>query len=84
MKITKTEKNEKSFKILKLCNIINFKTIRYKLTAPGNIILSIVNYKLRAVSILRLPKNKKTVKNSKFKKKLGEKSVEAIKKETFQ
>ena len=37
--------------------IINFKTIRYKLSAPGNIIHSIFNYKLmRSVSNLRQPK----------------------------
>ena len=37
---TKTEKKEKSSKIY---NITNFKTIRYKLTASGNIIYSIFN-----------------------------------------
>ena len=35
-------------------DIINFQTIRYKLTALGNIIHSIINYKLmRPVSDLR-------------------------------
>ena len=57
--------------------IMNFKTIRYKLTASGYIIHSILNYKpMRPVSNLRLPKEK----NSKLKKKLSEKSVEGIKK----
>ena len=51
---TKTEKYEKS---LKIYNIINFKYLRCKLTASGNIIYLIVNYKfMRPVSILRLPK----------------------------
>ena len=41
-------------------NIINFKTIRYKLTASGNIIQPILNYKLmRLVSILPLHKEQK-------------------------
>ena len=54
---TKFEKNDNSFKILSICNIINFNTIRYKLTASGNIIYSIFNYKLmRMVNTLRLPK----------------------------
>ena len=36
---------------------MNFKTIRYKLTASGNIIHSILIYKLmRPSTILRLPK----------------------------
>ena len=40
--------------------IINFKTIHYKLTASGNIIHSILNYKTRRpVSNLRLPKEQK-------------------------
>ena len=40
--------------------IIKFKTIRYKLTASGNIIHSILNYKpVRPVSNLRLPKEQK-------------------------
>ena len=45
-------------------NIKNFKTIRYKLTASGNIIHLMVNYKFtRPVSNLRLPKEKKANKN---------------------
>ena len=53
----KTEKNDKSFKTLSVYNIINFKTIRYKLTASSNITYSIFNYKLmRMVNTLRLPK----------------------------
>ena len=45
--------------------IKSFKIIRYQLTASGNIIHSIRNYKImRAISILRLPKEfKKTGKN---------------------
>ena len=54
---TKTEKNKKSWKILKIYNIINFETIRYKLTASGNLIHSILNYKLmRVVITVRVPK----------------------------
>ena len=48
-------------------NIINFETTRYKLTAPGNIIPWIHNYKLlKPVSILRLnflPKDYKSMQN---------------------
>ena len=41
--------------------IIRFDSILYKLTALRNVIQSILNYKLiRPVSILRLPKVKKT------------------------
>ena len=51
---TKTEKLENYFKMF----IINFKTIRYKLTASGNINHSILNYKpMRPVINLRLPKD---------------------------
>ena len=51
---TNTEKKEKYSKIY---DITNFKTIRYKLTAVGNIIHSIFNYKLlRPVNKLRLHK----------------------------
>ena len=40
--------------------MINFKTIRYKKTALGNIIHSTLNYKpMRPVSNLRLPKEQK-------------------------
>ena len=40
--------------------IINFKIIRYKLAASGNINHSILNYKpMRPVSNLRLPKEQK-------------------------
>ena len=50
----KNNKNKKNLKSLKINNIINFKTIRYKLTALGNIIHSILNYRLmRPVSVLR-------------------------------
>ena len=45
-KLTKTTtKTEKFGKSLQMCNIINFKTIRYKMTATGNIIHSMLNYK---------------------------------------
>ena len=38
-------------------NIINFKTIRYKMTASGKIIQSILNYKhMRPVWATKLPK----------------------------
>ena len=54
---TEFEKIEKSFKIVKKENILNFKTIRYYPTALVKIIHSILNYKfMRPVSILRLPK----------------------------
>ena len=53
---TKTEKLEKNFKMF----TINIKTIRYKLTASGNINHSILNYKpMRPVINLRLPKEQK-------------------------
>ena len=43
----------------KLKNVIHFQTVRYKLTASGNSIQSILNYKLmRLVSVLRLLKEK--------------------------
>ena len=42
---TKTEKIERSLKILKMYNIINFKIIRIKLTGLGNIMHSILIYK---------------------------------------
>ena len=52
----KTKKFEKKLKMY----LINFKTISYKLSALGNIIHSIFNYKpMRPVSKLRLLKNKK-------------------------
>ena len=64
--------------------LIIFKTIGYKLTASGNIIHLIVNYKfMRPVRILLLPKNK-TGKNSKLKQTLSKKIVNAIRKWTFQ
>ena len=53
---TETEKLEKYFKMF----IINFKTIRYKLTASGKIIHSILKYKpMRPGSNLGLPKEQK-------------------------
>ena len=59
-KLQVDEKNNKFRKVLKTLtkyNITNFKTIRYKLTAPGKIIHLIPNYKLiRPARTLRLPK----------------------------
>ena len=53
---TKTEKLEKYSKMF----IIYFKTIRYKLTASGNINHSMLNYKPMGPLInLRLPKEQK-------------------------
>ena len=53
---TKTKTFEKHFNMF----IINFKTIRYKLNASGNIIHSVLNYKpMRPVSNLRLPKEQR-------------------------
>ena len=79
----KNNKNEKFEKSLKMYNIINFQTIRYRLTALCKIIHLIVNYKFtRLVSILRLPKEKKALTENS--KKLNEKSVKAISEWTFQ
>ena len=62
---------EKFFKMF----IINFKTIRYKLTASGNIDQSILNYQpMRPVINLRLPKEQE----QQIQKKMSEKSVEQI------
>ena len=53
---TKNWKDWKVIEILKMYNIGNFETFRYKLIALGNIIQSILNHKpIRQVSILRLP-----------------------------
>ena len=63
---TKTEKFEKKMKIY----VINIKTILYKLSASGNIIHSIFNYKLtRPVSNLRLPKEQKSRKKQQIQEK---------------
>ena len=52
----KTEKIEKSFRILKMYKIICFDTIRYKLNASENINHSVLNCKLmKPPRILRLP-----------------------------
>ena len=46
-KLTKrASKTEKFEKYLKMYDIIDFQTIRYKLTAAGSVIYSILNYKL--------------------------------------
>ena len=61
--IEKFEKNLKTY-------IINLKSIRYKLTALGNIIPLVPNYKLmRAVSNFRLPKEQKQAKTAKIQEK---------------
>ena len=79
-KLTKKTTTEKFEKYLKVY-IINFKTKGYELTASGNIINSILNYKLkRLVSNLRLPKKQKQAKTAVSRKKLSEKRVEGIKK----
>ena len=44
----KEQQNPKNLKFLKMYNITNFKTLCYELTASGNIIYSIPNYKLQA------------------------------------
>ena len=56
---------------MKIYDIINFDTTRYKMTASGNIDLWIFNYKLlKPVNILRLPKDlKKQAKTANSKKK---------------
>ena len=52
----KAEKNEKSLKLFKMYNIINFKTICNKLTPSGNITHAFLEYKLMGpASILLLP-----------------------------
>ena len=79
-KNTKTEKNEKPLKIIKIYNIIILKTIRNKLTALCNLIHTILNYNLVGpVRVLRLSKEKK----AKIAKKMSEKCVEAIKNKFF-
>ena len=79
----KTEKNEKSSKLFKMYNIINFKTIRNKLTPSGNITHAFLYYKLMGpASILRLLIEQKKA-NTAISKKVSEKSVEAIEKTTF-
>ena len=71
---TKTEKFENYFKMY----IINLKTKGYELTALGNIINSILNYKLKRLVInLRLPKEQKQAKTA------IAKSVEGIKNSPF-
>ena len=53
-------------KSLKRYDIINFMTIRYRLTDLGNVLQPILNYKLlRAVSILRQSKKKTKKKQAK-------------------
>ena len=81
---TKYEKIEKSFTILKLYDIINFKTIRNKLSASGKINDSFLNYKLMGpVSCLQLPKEYKKCRNSKFRKKIEREVSKPLKNELF-
>ena len=69
-KQTKFEKFEKCLKMY----IINFKTIRYELTASGNIIQLFVNYKpMRLVRSLGLPKEQKQAKTANSRKNKREK-----------
>ena len=59
-KLQVDEKTKQKLKKLKKNEMCIIKTIRYKLSALGNIIHSIFNYKLmRPVSNLRLPKEQK-------------------------
>ena len=52
----KAEKNEKSLKLFKVYIIINFETIRNKLTPSGNITHAFLEYKLMGpASFLLLP-----------------------------
>ena len=56
-KLKDDKKNNKTEKFEKFCKCIKFITIRNKLTVSGNVVHSILNYKLkRPVSILRLHK----------------------------
>ena len=74
----KNNKNWNVWKNLKKYSIMNFETIRYKPTALGNIIQSMVNYEfMSALSILRLPKEKRA-------KTANSRSFEAIRKWSFQ
>ena len=63
-------------------HIVNIKTNRYKLSASGNIILSILNYKLMLpFSNLWLPREQKFMKKQQSQeKKLSEKTIEGNKK----
>ena len=57
IKLRKEQQKLKKLKNLNFKNIINFRTIRYQLTALGKIFHSYIKYKLmRPVSILRLHK----------------------------
>ena len=66
-----------------MCNIINFRTLRNKVTGSSKIIHSIFIYKLRGRVInLRLHKEQKKTKTANSKK-LSKKSLEVIKKTNF-
>ena len=61
------KKKEKAIKILKMCNIIIFKSTRNKLTASGNIILAILNHKfMDCWAIYGYLKNKRLPKKAKI------------------
>ena len=63
--LTKRTTKTKKFKNYLKMYIINFKTKGYELTASGNLINSILNYKLtRLISNLRLPKEQKQAKTA--------------------
>ena len=65
--LTKRTTKAKKFENYMKMYIINFKTKGYEPTASGNIIISILNYKL--VSNLRLPKEQKHAKTAISRKK---------------
>ena len=78
------KKTKENIEIYLKMFIINFKNIRFKLTAFGKINHLIVKYKLkRHFNNLRLPKEQKKAKTANSRKKLSEKMVEGIKKGTF-
>ena len=83
IKATKSEKIEKSLKVFKRYNIINFISIRNKLTALGDPFHSILNYNLMGpVSFLRLPKELKKQKQQ-IQKKNERKVSKPLKNEIF-
>ena len=64
-------------------NIINIKTIHYKLTATGNIIHSILNYKSGQQFTALTTEQKKSANIANSRKKMREKSFEGNKNELF-
>ena len=80
----KTTKTGKIEKYSKMYNIKCFKTVRYKLTASGNILHLMGNYNfLRPFCILRLPKEFKKQKQQ-IEKKLSERTGKAFRERIFQ